>query len=149
MKKRLIISGFIISSGFAITGGVYADTASTEMNSLVPVLYILSPADTTTLESLTGSARIRFLRSNRVTKPLEGSGWFEHGWRSEKNTNSSALGRTISLNTTSTTRTTRIEANQAKVYQRKLEKLQKKVSDKETLTRLEKKFATANGIEYS
>ena len=55
---------------------------------------------------------------------------------------------TLSNTMTTQSRTERIKANTAKVLEQKKVKLQKKITARETLTRLEKKFADSNDIAY-
>lgn len=76
MKKRLIIGGFLLSSGLALASSTYADasTTSTQNRKAPSGFSQLSETDSTTLESLTGSARIAFLTSKGITKKADHTG---------------------------------------------------------------------------
>lgn len=80
-------------------------------------------------------------------RPVSGSGnTLREGRMSRQNIRESS---TTNLTTSTTTdRASRIAGNKAKQLEQRKMKLQKKIQAGESLTRLEKKFAGNNSIEY-
>lgn len=74
MKKRILLSGLILSSGLMLTNGAYANTPSNEEERIPPGFSTLSSSDRETLETLTGSARDAFLTSKGIIRPETHSG---------------------------------------------------------------------------
>ena len=116
----------------------------------------LTEAEYTALKTMTETERQAFFTSKWLTPPT-GSGKLQN----TKNTrlikqNQTQSGTTLTTTTTvdsqkkvaELSRAERIAQNKAKQLEQKKQKLQNKINAGENLTRLEKKFADKNGIEY-
>lgn len=152
---------FLESKG--ITRPELSDSGSTHpshiKNDNTPELN-LTDAEKTALENMTDIERDAFFASKWLSRPTASGeiNWQNSNTGKQSNQKNGAKKNQIQKNTSkwtneeisqnNKTRAERIVENKAKALETKKVRIQKKISSNESLTRLEKKFADANSIEY-
>ena len=111
----------------------------------IPELTSLTDAEKAALESMTEDERDAFFASKWITRPTNTGSWEQTKQISKINTTVTSSTR---LDSSNINRTERLSKQKAKILELKKARIQKKILANEQLTRLEKKFADENSIEY-